>query len=128
MTEIRKRPCSACPYRTDVPSGVWSRDEYDKLRRYDVETPFQPARGFSCHATPDFYCHGWAMVHTSRGSAYDVLALRIDPPTEWPDPSGVELFDSGAEAADHGQRDADSPDMTAVVAIEKLVRQHARLR
>jgi len=128
VTEIRKRPCSACPYRKDVPSGIWAPEEYDKLRNYDNETPYQPYNGFSCHATPEFYCNGWAMCHTARGAAYDLMALRFDPPAEWPDPSGVELFGSAAEAADHGQRDADAPAEAAVVAIEKLVRQHARLR
>jgi hypothetical protein len=27
----RRRPCSSCPYRRDVPSGLWSAEEYDKL-------------------------------------------------------------------------------------------------
>lgn len=25
---IRSMPCVACPYRQDVPSGIWSADEY----------------------------------------------------------------------------------------------------
>lgn len=85
-------------------------------------------RGFSCHATPEFYCNGWAMCHTARGAEYDLLALRINLDGDLPEPSGVELFGSAAEAAEHGQRDADAPDVAAVVAIEKLTRQHARLR
>lgn len=127
MFEVRKKPCSACPYRTDVPSGVWDHDEYEKLRPYDAETFNQPFNGFSCHATPEFFCNGWAVCHTSRGAAYDLMALRIVH-AELPEPSGVELFGSAAEAADHGQRHAQTPDEAARRAIEKLTRQHARLR
>nr|WP_280343300.1 DUF6283 family protein [Nocardia neocaledoniensis] len=28
------RPCVSCPYRRDVPSGVWDFGEYEKLRGY----------------------------------------------------------------------------------------------
>ena len=30
--EVRSQPCSSCPYRKDVPSGVWAHHEYEKLR------------------------------------------------------------------------------------------------
>lgn len=29
--KCRTEPCETCPYRRDVPSGVWSADEYRKL-------------------------------------------------------------------------------------------------
>lgn len=34
MTKLtpRKTPCASCPYRKDVPSGVWEASEYEKLR------------------------------------------------------------------------------------------------
>jgi len=128
MTEIRARPCSACPYRRDVPSGVWAPEEYDKLRPYDEPTMGQPAAGFACHATPEFYCHGWAVVHSARDHAFELLALRFDR-HGWPPPdSGVPMFGSAAEAADWGQRDADDPDEAAQLAMDKLTRQHERLR
>jgi Family of unknown function (DUF6283) len=130
VPKVRAKPCSSCPYRRDVPSGVWDYDEYEKLRPYDAETPQQPFNGFSCHATPEYYCNGWALCHTSRGHTYDLIALRFDPETaggELPEPH-VPLFGSAAEAADHGQRECAAPGDGAVAAIEKLTRQHARLR
>src|SRR4029077_4861673 len=125
-SEVRKKACSACPYRKDVPSGVWDHAEYEKLRPYDAETWEQPAAAFMCHATPDFYCHGWAVVHTSRDHRYDLLALRFRP-CEIPEPS-TEFFETATEAADWGQELADEPPVEAVAAIEKLTKQHARLQ
>jgi hypothetical protein len=59
---------------------VWAHLEYEKLREYDTITPEQPFATFACHATPDHHCHGWAVVHTSRGNEYDLIALRMFPP------------------------------------------------
>jgi hypothetical protein len=42
-------PCGSCPYRRDVPSGVWDAAEYEKLPRYDGPMADQPARLFLCH-------------------------------------------------------------------------------
>jgi Family of unknown function (DUF6283) len=126
MNEIRAKACSACPYRRDVPSGVWDWAEYEKLRLFDEETFAQPFRGFACHATPEYFCHGWALVHTSRPHQFDLLALRVRP-CEIPEPS-TEFFGSGNEAADHGQADAEAPGENAVRTIDKLKRQHARIR
>ena len=125
-SEIRKKACSACPYRKDVPSGVWDHAEYEKLRPYDAETWEQPSAAFMCHATPDFYCHGWAVVHTSRDHQYDLLALRFRP-CEIPEPS-TEFFETADEAADWGQELADAPPDEAIATIEKLTKQHARLQ
>ena len=124
--EVRKKACSACPYRKDVPSGVWDHAEYEKLRPYDNITPEQPFMGFACHATPEYFCHGWAVVHTSRGSEFDLIALRFRP-CEIPEPS-TEFFESAEAAADWGQELADEPPVEAVTAIEKLTKQHSRLR
>jgi hypothetical protein len=124
--EVRKRACGACPYRKDVPSGVWDSEEYDKLRPYDNPTAEQPFVGFACHATPEFFCHGWAQVHTSRGSEYDLIALRFRP-CEIPRPS-TEFFGSAAEAADHGQAEVETPSEEAIRVMDKLERQHARIR
>lgn len=44
---VRTEPCSSCPYRRDVPSGVWHREEYEKLLQYDDSTEILPA--FMCH-------------------------------------------------------------------------------
>jgi hypothetical protein len=54
---VRKRPCPTCPYRRDVPSGIWQASEYSKLPRYDNDVPDQLAAGatglFYCHSAPD---------------------------------------------------------------------------
>ncbi len=124
MTEVRRRACAFCPYRRDVPPGVWHPEEYEKLRGYDAFTPEQPLAVFMCHSGPDLACHGWAVVHTSRGHSRDLLALRLRPPREIPAAS-TELFGSAEEAADYGQQEMD---VRARAAIEKMVRAYARLR
>lgn len=40
---LRDNPCHSCPYRRDVPSGVWATEEYDKLLPYDADTASQPS-------------------------------------------------------------------------------------
>ncbi len=126
MTEVRKTPCEACPYRCDVPSGVWDAAEYAKLPPYDAPTGEQPFQGFACHAGPEKFCHGWAVVHSSRGHEYDLLALRLIP-AEVPEPT-VPLFASGSEAAEHGLREVDAPSTEARVAGDRLRKKHPRLR
>lgn len=125
MTAVRSLPCSVCPYRRDCPQGVWGSEEYDKLRPYDAETWGQPTAGFRCHATPDHYCHGWAVVHMSRGHEFELLALRI----RWPDggiptAGAVSLFGSGGEAAEHGQT---APSAAAIAAMQRLVRKYPHI-
>ena len=119
---IRSMPCTACPYRQDVPSGLWAVHEYEKLRDYDLPTPDQPMATFFCHATPEHVCHGWAVVHSNRGHEHDLLALRMWPHGDVPDP-GVPLFSSGNEAADHGQADIEEPSLDATQAIQHLLSQ-----
>jgi hypothetical protein len=125
---VRTQPCEFCPYRRDTPSGVWSAEEYEKLRDYDKPTGEQPFATFQCHATPDFYCHGWAVVHGAQEGPHALLAFRIWPPTGnvIPDPA-VPLFGSGGEAADHGERDIDNPDPAAFRAVVKLMNRYERL-
>lgn len=128
MTAVRREPCSACPYRQDVPSGVWQSHEYEKLRPYDLPTGEQPFGTFGCHATPEHHCHGWAVVHTSRGHEFDLLALRLfGLDGEIPEPF-VPLFESGNDAADHGQADIDDPSPEARATIDRLTRKYPRIR
>ncbi len=127
MKDIRNDPCSACPYRIDVPSGVWSEHEYAKLREYDEITPNQPYAAFSCHATPEKICSGWAIVHSNRGHENELLALRILGINKVP-VTKVPLFASGTEAADWGERDIEDPSDEAKEAAMKLLRKYPRLR
>jgi hypothetical protein len=118
----------ACPYRRDVPSGVWSAHEYDKLAEYDRETFSSPPGAFMCHATPEVHCHGWVVVHGRQDHAHEPLAFRL----AGIDPSTVEehtpLFSSGAEAAEHGKRDIENPSDEARAVVERLQGKCDRLR
>jgi hypothetical protein len=113
-------PCGSCPYRRDVPSGVWSPEEYDKLPEYDNDTGEQPFAIFMCHRQDNRVCAGWAGCHDME----EAIAVRIARPelaealldysTDTP------LWDSGLEAAEHGRRDVGDPDRDAQRIIDKL--------
>ncbi|GKT20173.1 hypothetical protein ADUPG1_011681 [Aduncisulcus paluster] len=105
MTDLMKPPkvpCGSCPYRKDVPAGIWAREEYEKLPRYDAETWAQPPGVFMCHQQDGCICGGWLMAHDRD----QLLALRIASPnlhrSVWSYDPPVEVFASGAEAAEHG--------------------------
>lgn len=113
-----KRPCGSCPYRRDVPSGVWSLEDYAKLPRYDKETWEQPTGVFLCHQRDGHVCAGWLQTHGTD----DLLALRMNEvdPSCFDFSSDVETFDSGVEAAVHGVRDIRNPGPEAQAMMEKL--------
>jgi len=128
MLDIRKESCTACPYRRDVPSGVWAANEYEKLAEYDGETFDQPPAAFHCHATPEVICHGWAVVHGRQDHAHEPLAFRllgIDPSMV---EEGTPLFSSGAEACEHGKRDIENPSDEAKEVVARLQNKYERLR
>lgn len=127
------RPCETCPYRRDVPAGVWEAVEYERLPEYDGATPIdQPTGVFLCHqygrGPGARLCAGWVGCH----GAENLFALRfalirkdITPEThqaahEYVSP--VPLFASGAEACEHGMSGVDAPDGDARDAIRKLER------
>ncbi|GGX36468.1 DUF6283 family protein [Streptomyces noursei] len=127
------RPCDSCPYRRDVPSGIWAHEEYEKLRRYDASTPDQPTALFQCHQTDGDsaarrICGGWAGCHDGThllALRIALLAGQIDASTyqaaaEYVSP--VPLFSSGAEAADHGQADINQPTDEARQLIGKIAK------
>jgi Family of unknown function (DUF6283) len=123
---IRAESCTACPYRQDAPPGLWAADEYAKLPPYDAPTAHQPFAAFLCHATPAHYCHGWAVVHSSRGHGHELLALRLaGVGAEDVPPARVALFASGTEAAAHGMRD---PDARTIDTAGRLVAKYPRLQ
>lgn len=125
-----KAPCKTCPYRRDVPSGVWAANEYEKLPRYDGEIIEQVMKGgvglFLCHQQNNALCSGWLGCHGPENLA----ALRISPqaiePEVWNYQTDVPLFSSGAEAAEHGMRDIETPSPKADRAMELLLRKRAR--
>lgn len=122
---IRRSPCAFCPYRRDVPSGVWHREEYAKLVEYDRETGEQPPAAFHCHEATGCLCSGWAQVHGEEllglrlARSITGSALPIPAPT-------VPLFESGAAAARHGLNDITRPQHRARAAMRKLAKNHKR--
>lgn len=126
-----KRPCATCPYRRDVPSGVWEPSEYARLPAYDNDTPYQPHAVFGCHQRDGRMCAGWVGCHDMGES----LALRFAAFTDLA-PAVIEacldyatdvpLWGSGAEAAAHGMVEVEEPGERAVDAMEKIQRRRRR--
>ena len=127
-----RRPCGSCPYRCDVPSGVWDRDEYAKLARYDGETWDQPPSVFLCHQQDGRICAGWVGVHDMPESfGLRVAAIQglieIDDLDEiYAYQTDVPLFASGAEAEAHGLREVGRPGPAACEMIATLERKRGR--
>lgn len=130
MTEgPAKQACGSCPYRVDVPSGLWDPSEYVKLPPYDAETMYQPARPFACHQATQRLCAGWVGTHDMDEN----LAVRIalSDGTLTPEVfeqvldyvSPIPLFESGQAAHDHGMDRVDDPDFTAQRTIQRLRRK-----
>lgn len=125
-------PCGSCPYRKDVPSGVWSAEEYEKLPPYDKPTGYQPPQVFMCHQQDGHLCAGWTACHDMTQN----LGLRFLIQTDQIDPSDidavfdyatpVELFASGVEAATHGLAEINAPDQRATKTIDKLQKRQEK--
>lgn len=132
--ECGRVPCGSCPYRRDVPSGVWSEEEYRKLPTYDGEPYMQILQGgravFMCHQQDGKLCAGWVGCHGGD----NLIALRLTQamlgneidPSVWAYESPVPLWDSGAEAAAHGMREIDNPGRVARAMVQKLQRKAKR--
>lgn len=127
MSTVAKAPCVSCPYRQDVPSGIWAPHEYEKLPRYDGEMAEQVYAGafqlFDCHQKDGNLCAGWIAAH----GADNLLACRLnhDGVNEevWSYESPVPVFSNGQEARDHGMRDIDNPSLEAHRTMERLIRK-----
>jgi hypothetical protein len=122
-----KVPCGSCPYRKDVPPGIWEAVEYGKLPAYDGETWEQAAQGafalFMCHQNDGRLCGGWLLTHPRE----HLLALRLHKvdPSVWTYGPDVEVFGSGAAAAAHGLSGIDEPPPEAARKIAGLLRKRA---
>lgn len=134
MTQIKPpapRPCASCPYRKDVPSGIWDTTEYTKLPDYDNDTMGQPPGVFLCHQVNGRTCAGWVGCHDMPNN----LALRFAEMTGQIDPETVDaildyatdvpLFTSGQQAAAHGMANIDNPDDDAISTMDKITRRRA---
>lgn len=124
----RKNPCASCPYRKNVPSGIWDASEYQKLPAYDGEIFEQSADAvFMCHQDDGCVCSGW-LAHCEDPA--DMLAVRIGLMRGVLDPvcldytTDVPLFESGAAAATHGLEHINEPQAAAMEAAAKIVRKN----
>ncbi len=135
MSDIRKpakNPCGSCPYRQDVPSGVWHPDEYAKLPPFDGGMAEQPLGLFMCHQQDGRVCAGWAGCHDMEETlgvrhavavgniSVDLYVALVDYTTDVP------LFPSGTAAAAHGMRDIENPDDKARRTMDKVKRKQER--
>ena len=118
---IPPRPCPSCPYRKDHPSGVWSEDEYEKLRPYDGLA----VGAFLCHQTNatgrETVCKGWSTVHADSIAVRIGMANGLLDPDEVYTETDVDLWESGNAAADHGQANIDLPTVEARIMAAKLM-------
>lgn len=125
-------PCGSCPYRQDVPGGVWSTEEYEKLPHYDKPTAEQPMGLFLCHQQNGHLCAGWAGTHDMDETLSIRLAVTMG--TMHPDEiqktidyeSPVSLWESGQEAHDHGVADVSRPSYEAKKIQHKLMMKRER--
>lgn len=121
---VKPSPCASCPYRRNVPSGVWAADEYDALTAFDGAPSGQAVSLFMCHQADEKLCSGWV----GHKSPHDMLALRLGvirgqvAPEALDYVTDVPLFASGAEAAEHGKRDIEHPSAGAQEQVSKITR------
>lgn len=117
-------PCRTCPYRRDVPAGLWDPVEYHKLIAYDVDTSSQPIGVFLCHYTNSdnpTLCRGWLAV-----GGWELLGVRLAVTTGHLDPAEVDrpiatdVFDTGTDAAMWGLSGVADPGPDAQAAIARL--------
>lgn len=124
-----KNPCGSCPYRKDVPSGVWAAEEYDKLPAYDNETGLQPPGAFFCHQQNGRLCAGWVACHDMPNALGLRLALAFDA-IDFEDfeaacdyTTDIPIWESGAAAAEHGKADIDAPSEKASRTVERILKK-----
>lgn len=118
-----KNPCASCPYRQDVPSGLWAEEEYVKLPQYDLPTHMQPMAVFQCHQRNGHACSGWVACHDMDNN----MAVRVSHAMGHLDAADfvdyetdVPVFESGSEAAEHGMADITAPSPEAMATMAKI--------
>jgi len=122
MLTVAKRPCGSCPYRKDVPPGIWAREEYEKLPLYDGSIAEQTLAIFMCHQRDGNLCAGWLACH----GPHELLAMRLALLCNQVDPAvmiyktDVPLFPSGACAHAHGVRDLKKKTPRAIKMLRGL--------
>jgi hypothetical protein len=113
-----------------VASGIWDSTEYQKLVKYDGEIHEQSSTAvFMCHQQDGCVCSGW-LGHRERPE--DMLAVRLGLLRGDLDEScldyttDVPLFESGAQAAEHGMERLLNPGEDAISTIDKIIRRRGQ--
>lgn len=124
-TPINRAPCQSCPYRRDVPSGIWEAGEYDKIIPFDNETWMQPPRLFLCHQADGCLCRGWLDTHGSELLAIRLGIIKGEIDAEavckaLDEGPAVPVFESAAQAAEHGRRAIKRPGRKARAMVAKI--------
>lgn len=124
---VAEHPCSSCPYRRDVPSGIWAREEYEKLRAYDDNNVFGV---FLCHHSPsmdrDAVCRGWLVVHADSVAVRLAVCQGIIRREDYGRPCDTPLYKTGNAAANAGIKGIKRPGIKARRAIDKLIAKRAK--
>ena len=126
--QIHRSPCVSCPYRRDVPSGIWDTSEYDKIVPYDQPTSLQPTAVFMCHQADGALCRGWLDCHGQELLAIRLAANKGEVNTDavmnaLVEGPNVQVFESAADAAEHGRADIDAPDDEARRMVHKIMKK-----
>jgi hypothetical protein len=116
-------PCNSCPYRRDTPSGIWAKEEYDKLPAWDEQ--WGGGGVFLCHNAPDSLCRGWLEVH-HRNIGVRLASCGVKWTAENSEPTKVPLYASGAEARKAGIRGIKNPSKKAIRKIDQILERRAR--
>ena len=127
---VPTKPCESCPYRKDVPRGIWDKSEYEKLRDYDDGPQGQQSfSAFLCHHSPqigqDAVCRGWLSVHSESVAVRLMIIKGTVTPEQVYAETPCELYASGNEAADAGIKGIKRPSIKAREAIGKLTKAKA---
>ena len=134
---VLSQPCSSCPYRKDVPSGVWDAREYVKLPAYDNPTGEQPMQAFNCHQQNGCLCRGWLDVHGKQKPGHELMSLRLLGLSVGPegvaeiqkaieDGPAVPVFEDGLTACMHGLKEIQEPSDDAIDVQSKVTAVHRK--
>lgn len=124
---VNKNPCSSCPYRKDVPLGIWEAVEYEKLRAYDNNGSFA---AFLCHHSTngkETVCKGWLVVHVESVAVRLLVIKGAIPDESRYDIPTVPLYGSGNEAADAGEAGIKKPSGAAKEVMKKISKKRKNL-
>lgn len=124
---VPPRACSTCPYRRDTPPGIWSAEEYAKLRGYDEQWGQDPVIAvFHCHQETatgcPTVCRGWLSTHRECVAVRLACAMGLLCFQDVPQDVEPLYYGTGNEAADAGLVGVPEPGSAAKAAIHRLVK------